>query len=344
VSFRQFDSGDFLMADSAPEGRNSGISMIPADQRPDIAYIDIVDACPLKCPTCTRGVRVMPNTSAKMNLETFRAVVGKIKREGYGRIGLFSWTEPFLVRDLQDYVAEVKKWDLPCLLSTTFSLRHIDNLEATLLAEPDLITVSVSGFDQATYQINHVGGDLGYVFANLERAAKIVKSNALATTITLRFLEFAHNAHQEDSLRAHAAALGIDFEIIPGAGDPFDPGERGEWTDDFVRKLIAAAPETSPETCGQICNLMFGQISIDCHGDVYTCCAYPTHPSLRIGRYLDLSADEILLRRWTHRFCKACNWPRSDATDGDKTRLYRAVAATFSPAVLPASAAAQSAA
>jgi MoaA/NifB/PqqE/SkfB family radical SAM enzyme len=299
--------------------------MIPADQRPDIGFIDIIDTCHLKCPTCMRGARVMPNTSAKMSLETFRAVLDKLKSEGYGRVGLFSWTEPFLARDLQDYVAEVKRRDFQCLISTTLSLRHIDNLEATLLAKPDLITVSISGFDQATYQINHVGGDLDYVLANLERAASIAKSNALTgTTITLRLLRFPHNAHQEASLRAHAASLGIEFEVLPG-----DSKLRGKWTDDFVRELIAVAPEISPEASGKICNIMFGQISIDCRGDVYTCCAYPTHPSLRIGRYLDLSGDEILLRRWTHPFCKGCDFQRRDATEADRKRLYHAVAATL---------------
>jgi wyosine [tRNA(Phe)-imidazoG37] synthetase (radical SAM superfamily) len=155
--------------------------MAIARERPDIGYletacIDIIDACQLKCPTCVRGVRVMENSSAKMSLEKFCAVLDKAKSEGYRRIGLYSWTEPFLNRTLQDYVLEVKKRDLPCEISTTLSLRRIDNLEATLLAKPDLIYVSISGWDQATYQINHVGGNLSYALANLERAESCRKT------------------------------------------------------------------------------------------------------------------------------------------------------------------------
>jgi wyosine [tRNA(Phe)-imidazoG37] synthetase (radical SAM superfamily) len=117
----------------------------------------------------------MQNSSAKMSLEKFCAILDKAKSEGYRGIGLYSWTEPFLNRTLQDYVLEVKKRDLECLISTTLSLRRIDNLEATLLAKPDLIDVSISGWDQATYQINHVGGNLSYVLANLEQAVSIVQ-------------------------------------------------------------------------------------------------------------------------------------------------------------------------
>jgi hypothetical protein len=100
------------------------------------------------------------------------------------------------------------------------------------------------------------------------------------------------------------------YEVIAGAGHPDTPPDTPfharSLTDDFFRKQMAAAPEASPESCGKICALMFDFISIDCHGDVYICCAFPNQPSLRIGSYLDLSAQEILLRRWTHSFCKGC--------------------------------------
>jgi len=316
--------------------------MASAGERPDIGYletacIDIIDACQLKCPTCVRGLRVMQNSSAKMSLEKFCAVLDKAKSEGYRRIGLYSWTEPFLNRTLQDYVLEVKKRNLPCEISTTLSLRRIDNLEATLLAKPDLIYVSISGWDQATYQINHVGGNLSHVLANLERAVSIVRSRGLTTTFQLKFIKFDYNASHEEPLRSYAAGLGINYEVIAGVGHPDThpntPFHARSLTDDFIRKQMAAAPEVSPETCGKICGLMFDYISIDCHGDVYICCAFPNQPSLRIGSYLDLSAHEILLRRWTHSFCKVCTTPRREATDIDKRRIRRAVASTFPPLI-----------
>jgi hypothetical protein len=143
---------------------------------------------------------------------------------------------PILTRTLQDYVLEVKKRDLPCEISTTLSLRRIDNLEATLLAKPDLIYVSISGWDQATYQINHVGGNLSYVLANLERAVSFVRSRGLSTTFQLKFIKFDYNASHEEPLRSHAAALGINYEVIAGVGHPDTPFHARSLTDDFIRK------------------------------------------------------------------------------------------------------------
>jgi hypothetical protein len=294
----------------------------------DCAYVDTIDVCQLKCPTCVRGLRVLENSSAKMSLEQFKEIANKLKVEGYNKIGLFNWTEPFLNRTLQDYVAEVKKHDLPCWISSTFSLRHIDNLEATLVAGADLIIVSMSGMDQETYETNHVGGDLAYALQNLRLAADIVRRFGLPTVIRMRFIRFDYNAHHIDPAQAFARDLGIDFEVIKGGGNPFDSDLAGH-TDRFFRDHIATADsQTSQEACGKTCGLMFDQIAIDCKGDIYICCAMPTHPSLRIGRYLDLTADEILLRRYVHSFCRSCNMPRRDASQSDKARLYRAISSS----------------
>ena len=56
---------------------------------------------------------------------------------------------------------------LSCDISTTLSLRHIDNLEETLLAGLNWMTVSMSGATQGTYEINHVGGKLASFTATL---------------------------------------------------------------------------------------------------------------------------------------------------------------------------------
>ena len=77
-----------------------------------IAYVDVIDVCNLKCPTCFRGVGVIPNAPKKMPLSKFDDIVAKLKNEGFKWIGIFNWTEPFLNRNLQDYVAIVKDHSL----------------------------------------------------------------------------------------------------------------------------------------------------------------------------------------------------------------------------------------
>src|SRR6266568_333939 len=293
----------------------------------EIAWVDTLDACHLKCPTCIRGVRGMQNSPRKMSLDTFAAVVARLREQGFPRIALFNWTEPFLNRNIEDYVAIAKKSRFWVSLSSTLSIPHIDNLEETLAAGLDLLTVSLSGIDQEIYQINHVGGNLKYVMNNLALVRDIIARRALSTRVDLRLLKFDYNAHQEPRIRDYAASMGFHFEPLDGVGHP-----KSNWLSEYnneryLREAEAAAGKPSPEDEGKACELMFNQIAIDCVGDVYICCAMPNYPSLRIGKFLDMTSDEILAAKFLHPFCRACTMPRRERTTAEESRVQNALRA-----------------
>lgn len=177
----------------------------------DVLWIDTNDVCNLKCPTCIRGVRGMVNSGSRLPLNHFRAIVEKAVSEGYKRIGLFNWTEPFLNPDLPLYMEAIKASGLGAALSSNFSLRTIPHLEAVLRVTDHLI-ISVSGFEQDVYAVNHVAGEIELVKANLRLAGELRSSGRIATVIVLRLIRFAYNHAEEPKLREFAAGLGIDFE------------------------------------------------------------------------------------------------------------------------------------
>jgi MoaA/NifB/PqqE/SkfB family radical SAM enzyme len=297
----------------------------------DMLWVDTIDVCNLKCPTCIRGTRGMSNSGKALPLDRFSRIAAKARDEGYGQIGLFSWTEPFINPRLFQYVAIVKELGLSCMVSSNFSLRRIPGLEPALRAGIDHLIVSVSGFDQEVYEINHVGGNLTYVKENLRRAAELKRSGEVSARIVLRFIEFAYNHDQKEKLAAHAADLGIDFETIEGGGGdprvaPFVP------TAEHYNGVIASYHSERPyEEVGKVCNLMFGQTPVDADGNVFLCCAFPYYDAFRIGSYLDLPQEEILLRRYSHPMCALCSAPRRDATPIDRQALVEAVGYRMGP-------------
>jgi MoaA/NifB/PqqE/SkfB family radical SAM enzyme len=283
----------------------------------NIAWVDTIDVCHLKCPTCVRGVRGMENTSARMDLATFAAITARLKDQGFDRIGLLNWTEPFLNRDLHHYIATAKRTGLWTLLCSTLSLPRIDNLEDTLVAGLDQLTVTISGMDQATYEINHVGGELAYVMQNLASVREIKERLSLPLQVDLRFLRFPHNLHQESAARDYTESLGFHFDPLDGVTETQQDDAH------FIREARAAASRRSPEDDGKACELMFNQIAIDCLGDVYICCAMPNFPSLRLGKFLDMTPDEVLAAKFFHPFCRACTMPRRDRTPAEESRVLR---------------------
>jgi molybdenum cofactor biosynthesis enzyme MoaA len=290
-----------------------------------IAYVDIIDACQMKRPTCVRGLRTMENSSGKMSLEELEKIIVKLKSEGHSRIGLFNWTEPFLNRTLQQYITKVNQLGLPCDLSTTLSLRRIDNLEDCLRAGIDLMIISISGMDQATYQINHIGGALEYVFSNLRKTAGIISRYNLHTTPVLRFIKFDYNSHQVESAEQFADKVGVKFQVIEGAGNP-KLDKQPEATNEFFLKAIEeTSDKIATDDFEKACPLVLDTLSADHKGDSYLCCAMPNKPALRIGKHLEFTDDEILLRRHNHPFCRSCAMTRRDTNESDKQRFVRAL-------------------
>ncbi len=291
----------------------------------DVAFIDTNDVCNLKCPTCVRGLRGMPNSGRQMPLDKFSRIVEKLYREGHKQIGLYNWTEPFLNPDLDKYIKIVKSFNMFCQLSSNFSLRRMPGLESALRSGLDYLAVSVSGFDQEVYQINHANGNVAYVKENLRRAAAIKRCGATKTFIAIRLLKFPYNHCQEAKLAAFAQELGLEFEVAEGRGDPL--GQHTILTNERLEESLRSYKSERPhEEAGKVCPLIFGAgTAINSSGMAHLCCAYPDHPAVAIGSYLDLTQEELLLRRYNHPMCASCTLPRRDATPADKQVLLEAM-------------------
>lgn len=185
--------------------------------------------------------------------------------------------------------------------------------------------VSVSGFDQEVYEINHANGDIAYVKDNLQLAAAFKANGVASGRIVLRFIKFPYNHAEERKLEKFANELGIEFEVITGVGDP-TARPVGATNTDYENMLRSYRSERPYDQPGKVCPLIFGAgTAIDHNGTAYLCCAHPNYDALQIGSYLDLPQEEILLRRYHHPICGSCNFPRREATPADNEALLEAL-------------------
>jgi organic radical activating enzyme len=290
--------------------------------------IDIIDKCNLRCPTCARGTRLIKNSQKSMSIDLFKKIVEKAKEEGYDCISIFNWTEPFLAKNLPDYVSAVKAFGLNCNVSSNLSLnprKYFDTIERTLRAGIDHLTVSVSGYSQAVYEINHIGGTLSWVKENLERIGQLSREGIIGARIVLRLIEFDYNVREGQVLKDYANSLGVEFEVIEGSGHPNNPVTSQVAEENFLNRLKYFTCSSIYEKNGEICSLIPETVSIDSEGDVYLCCANPNYSCLRIGPYLEKSKEDLLLRRYTHPICLSCGFPRRKATETDFRLLVGAI-------------------
>jgi MoaA/NifB/PqqE/SkfB family radical SAM enzyme len=263
-----------------------------------------------------------------MPLDIFEKIVAKARTDGYDTIGLYNWIEPFLAKTLDNYVCIIKREGLFCDVSSNFSLRpssYFDAIQKALEAGIDTLRVSVSGYQQEIYAIDHVGGNISWVKENLERVALLKRHTIISTHVIVRFLKFDYNAEEEAALRNFAESLGVDFEVIDGVGHPSNSVDKFAAEHFYIDRLKNFAPSRTYEKNGEICPLVMDTIPIDPRGDIYLCCLHPNYPPMRIGSYLDSQKEDILLQRYTHPICQSCNFPRRLATTSDCDKLVNAI-------------------
>jgi len=284
-------------------------------------YIDIVDACNLRCRTCVRGQRKMKNSQERMTLIEFKKILAKIKENGATIVGLFNWTEPFLHPEIHKFVEEIVVNDLRCILSSNLALSNMSALNDTLNAGVSELSVSVSGFTNEIYQINHSGGDVEVVKQNLTAISKYLSISNLGINVYVKYLEFDYNKDEIAVFKKFSESLGLNFSVHPAAGNPFAPIPNDILTSNEntvdIQEVRSLGKSLNP------CELLFDAVALDYKGDVYLCCAYGNFENCRIGNYLEMNYEKMMLSRLFHPQCRNCSAFRRKPTNEDITNISR---------------------
>lgn len=257
--------------------------------------IDIVDTCNLRCKSCPQGRRIMKSSSDKMSLELFEKIIEKAKSEGFKYVGLFNWTEPLLHPELDKFIKHAKLNNLDVSVSTNLSLKNIDNLLKSFDNGLDVCYVTVSGYNQETHEINHIGSDINIVKNNLIKLSEYLKLKNINThKIIVKFLVFSYNSNEKESFKEFCDKLGISIQFIAA-------GETA-----YIRNNAKNIDCFSKQKKFVLCRNLLYNTPIDCRGDIYVCCGDANTSLAYIGNYLEMSQEEIFFNRYFNPKCSIC--------------------------------------
>lgn len=280
-------------------------------------FIDIVNACNLRCPECIRGTRTMPNSNAEMPFELFQKICYKLKAEKYKTVELYNWTEPFLHKTIHIFIAEAKRIGFEVVLSSNLSLKKIPLLIDAFDAGLDRLDVSVSGFTNEMQQIYHRGSDIEIVKGHLKNIAQHPK---YAKKTSLKLLNFGYNTQSLIVFAEFVSKYGMGSTAIAAAGNPLSATGKKRFFVSIPPK-IAVNFESAPEYIyydidailqnrSHLCEI--GIIpTIDHTGKVYLCCDRPNSRIFCLGNYLEVSVEEMLLKLYVHPECANCTYEKT---------------------------------
>lgn len=277
--------------------------------------IDIVGSCNLGCPSCPSGVTSRTNRGGRMSLNTFEKILVKVATEYPGTtISLFNWTEPLLHPQVCDFLKLVHQFKLKSRISTNLNI--LKDPDAFAAAEPDGVTISLSGFTQDTYSIGHKEGDIDVVKENMHRLSDALRRAQAKSEVTVYYHKYLHNLHEEKLMREYAESLGFLFGSGWAYYMPIErvmsylDGSLGRSETDFIENHLAldlkeAVSETVPYR-RQPCSLATSTLTMDCRGEVQLCCAVYDQNKFSIGSYLNNSIEGLEEKISEHSYCTTC--------------------------------------
>jgi len=250
-------------------------------------------------------------------LSVFEQILQKAKREfGIVGVALFNWTEPFLHPDLPEFIRCVKRENLICTLSSNLNL--IRRADDVLLAKPDTLRISLSGYTQAIYGQTHVHGEIETVKRNmrlLSEAKKRLRNRR--TAIYVYYHKYLHNLDEVEPMKQFARSLGFDWledwayympleRVIELAEGRLSP-EKKRFVDDHLALPIDKAIDEARLFKKEACGLLHDQIVLDAAGDIHICCAAYEKRTTRLGRFLEMTPDEVRNAKTRHPLCARCS-------------------------------------
>ena len=304
-------------------------------------FLEINSACNLACPTCTKGnMAGYDHKTGVMDPDLMERIIEKIKAENPEAIVfLYGNSEPFLHPRLPECIAAVKRRGLNCQLST--NLNHIARVDEVLLAHPDMIIISLSGFTQEVYVRGHAGGHIEKVKENMRLIAEANTRCSPRVHIAVNYHVYKDNsgAGEMEAMESYARGIGLDFftsfaraismenaiqycrhkdseaesfEVqegrpdwniaLPPVGQKYiDTMERLRIPPTDARAMYSHYP--LQKVCPVGAGSMFTFIR---HDGKTSMCACVADRRITVGNYLDTTPDQMIEQRTGHTICKQC--------------------------------------
>jgi len=185
------------------------------DSFPYFLVVDPTNICQLQCPLCSTGQRQNLRPQGKMGLSTFKKIIDELG-DYLLEVHLIWWGEPFLNKDILEFVKYAHRKNIGTFISTNFSFPFKpEQIKDIVKSGLDILSVSLDGITPEIYHHYRVGGNFSWVINNLKMIKKAKKNlNQRHPSIQWQFLVTKYNEHQIPLLKDWTKKLGIDSLVF----------------------------------------------------------------------------------------------------------------------------------
>jgi MoaA/NifB/PqqE/SkfB family radical SAM enzyme len=179
--------------------------------------IETTAVCNLHCPQCYTGSGRLQRENKRIPPETALAAIREASYFAFS-VNLNFQGEPLLHPQLFDFISEVHHQKMISLLSTNAHFLDEENCRKLVQSGLSVITISMDGVTENSYQQYRKGGSLEQVKTGIRHLVQEKqKQHSARPYIILQFLVFRHNEQEIPLMREFAKQAGVQKLSIKSA-------------------------------------------------------------------------------------------------------------------------------
>lgn len=272
-----------------------------------IAEIEVFDGCNAKCVVCPRGLGLISNPNVPMDFDLFKQIIDKCVKLNVEGVALFNWGDPLLHKDLAKF-CEYAHERMEVYLSTNLCMKaDFQNILKNITS----MSISVSGFNQNTYEINHRGLNIERVKKNIKIIEGILRNLNKKPYIELKWFDYPYNKGELDLWKNFLDLDLINIYVVKGNFDPIlnnekiKNGEPFTNEDEYMGRVFTGGYKEKLVSL-TYCNYVH-KFTIDIKGRLLLCCEPMYDERMVIGDFLKDDINEMQIKKLLHRQCIFCD-------------------------------------
>jgi MoaA/NifB/PqqE/SkfB family radical SAM enzyme len=211
--------------------------------RPYWLAVDPTNFCQLQCPFCPTGAGRGVRDKAALTLEHFERFIGQVGPYVI-HIDMMNWGEPTLNKELPGMISCAKRHDIEVKVDSNLNDLSEAMADGLVRSGLDVLSVSIDGASQETYEKYRVNGKLDSVIDNVRKIVRKKKELGSSTPLLIwQFLVFKHNEHEVELAQKMARELGMDEGNVIPAFLPNESRVLAAWLPGREEYRLYAPPE-----------------------------------------------------------------------------------------------------
>jgi len=232
---------------------------------PKTSLIELSNACNHACVFCTNPR--MKRKKGFLNIEIYEKFVRDAIALGLRNVGLYSTGEPFLMKNLNDYIRIAKDAGAGYIyITTNGALATPEKLISAIDAGLNSIKFSVNAGTRETYKLTHGADNFDKVMENIRFVSNYRKEKNIDLTLMASCVLTKYTDDEEEIVKDQLLPL-VDDLAFYGVFAQF--GQSIDQLDMLRSTMTDSYPELGKASA---CSMVWNRVHLSCEGYLSMCC------------------------------------------------------------------------